>query len=132
MREYTLDDVMKAIKAMNDRFDQHEELINKQQFQYNSIGDKVSKLKNQVRFNQDGDDEALHPYSCSIHKRGLLKLIDLLDNNQVSWEEFSMKIRQLHKEKVGLLSFRQVGPTQLEEENFYANPYPGCICDKSI
>ncbi|KAL2922839.1 O-fucosyltransferase 19 [Bienertia sinuspersici] len=66
------------------------------------------------------------------HRKGFVKLIDLLDSNQVSWEEFSVKVRQLHKGRIGLPSYRQVGPTQREEENFYANPYPGCICDKSI
>ncbi|TYG35907.1 hypothetical protein ES288_D13G021400v1 [Gossypium darwinii] len=63
-------------------------------------------------------------------KKNFVKLIDRMDKGLISWEEFSMKVKILHANRTGGAVLRKPGKVVKSEESFYANPYPGCICEK--
>ncbi|TYH32867.1 hypothetical protein ES332_D13G020000v1 [Gossypium tomentosum] len=63
-------------------------------------------------------------------KKNFVKLIDRMDKGLLSWEEFSMKVKILHANRTGGAVLRKPGKVVKSEESFYANPYPGCICEK--
>lgn len=69
--------------------------------------------------------------TISPDKKKFVKLIDGLDGGLISWEDFSWQVKKSHEDRVGLPSRRQPGQSFKSEENFYANPFPGCICNKS-
>ncbi|CAN1337879.1 O-fucosyltransferase 35 [Linum perenne] len=63
-------------------------------------------------------------------KMKFVKLVDELDEGKLSWKRFSSKVRKVHKDRNGGPYFRETGEFPKLEESFYANPLPGCICEK--
>ncbi|CAA7389835.1 unnamed protein product [Spirodela intermedia] len=65
-------------------------------------------------------------------RQAFVNLVDRMDAGELTWEQFADKVRRRHADRWGGPSERLAGEElQLEpkqEENFYANPFPGCLC----
>lgn len=70
-----------------------------------------------------------HVFVC-VCRQQLVKLIDEYEAGTISWKSFESQVRKIHRSRTGAPHFRQVGEFPKFEENFYSNPYPGCICKK--
>ncbi|PON36312.1 O-fucosyltransferase [Parasponia andersonii] len=68
--------------------------------------------------------------TISPDRQNLVKLIDKLDSGTISTEKFSSMVKSLHEKRIGGPNPRRSRRTPKLEENFYANPLPGCVCKK--
>ncbi|KAI5080643.1 hypothetical protein GOP47_0003826 [Adiantum capillus-veneris] len=69
-----------------------------------------------------------HRKTISPDRKNLVRLVDALDSNRVTWRVFEKQVRRLHKNRMGSPELRVKGDSPKSEESFYANPLPGCIC----
>ncbi|CAI5533379.1 unnamed protein product [Closterium sp. Naga37s-1] len=91
-------------------------------FAYTYEGNMARAVQGHRRF--EGHRKTIIP-----DREAVVRLLDQFKAGEMSWNAVRKEIRKHHKGRVGGAHQREAGENPKLEENFYANPMPGCMCE---
>ncbi|CAI5998184.1 unnamed protein product [Closterium sp. NIES-64] len=91
-------------------------------FAYTYEGNMARAVQGHRRF--EGHRKTIIP-----DREAVVRLLDQFKAGEMSWNAVRKEIRKHHKGRVGGPHQREAGENPKLEENFYANPMPGCMCE---
>ncbi|CAI5473371.1 unnamed protein product [Closterium sp. Yama58-4] len=91
-------------------------------FAYTYEGNMARAVQGHRRF--EGHRKTIIP-----DREAVVRLLDQFKAGEMTWNAVRKEIRKQHKGRVGGPHQREAGENPKLEENFYANPMPGCMCE---
>ncbi|KAJ1286242.1 hypothetical protein BS78_03G338400 [Paspalum vaginatum] len=69
--------------------------------------------------------------TISPDRQKIVELIDKLNGGTINWNQFESEVKMHHENRLGGPYQRLSGRNPRQEEYFYANPLPGCLCKRN-